>query len=340
MVIIVVVIAVVVVAIVVPVLAIQFGQWMRERQLRMPDEDRASARLEAQWTVIGLILAVSAAAMVFSLMRGTRYQQTSALFVGVPLILAIFTVFVPTRGSAVGIACKAVTIGLLLSLLFLGEGIICVVMAAPLFLLVAVLVGKTADKLNKDVGKDRYRMRSWVMFMAIAPMTLEGISPMTTIDRNVVVSETRIVAATPNQVASALIAQPRFERQLPFYLGIGFPRPTMTRIDGKTWVITMRGGEMKLNGLEPRAGTLILERDAEGPGFINWKAVSDDSHMRHFLSWESSQVEWTAIDAHTTLVTWTLRYRRDLDPAWYFGPMERYAVRLAAGYLIDSVATP
>ena len=37
---------------------------------------------------------------------------------------------------------------------------------------------------------------------------------------------------------------------------------------------------------------------------------------------------------------WTLRYRRLLDPAWYFGPWERYAVRLAAGYLIDTVATP
>ena len=42
----------------------------------------------------------------------------------------------------------------------------------------------------------------------------------------------------------------------------------------------------------------------------------------------------------TTRVTWTLRYRRGLDPAWYFGPMEQYAARLAAGYLIDTVATP
>jgi hypothetical protein len=39
-------------------------------------------------------------------------------------------------------------------------------------------------------------------------------------------------------------------------------------------------------------------------------------------------------------VRWTIRYRRDLDPAWYFGPWERYAVRLAGNYLIDNVATP
>jgi hypothetical protein len=62
--------------------------------------------------------------------------------------------------------------------------------------------------------------------------------------------------------------------------------------------------------------------------------------MTHFLDWREAVVQWEPADAHTTKVTWTLRYRRGLDPSWYFGPMERYAARLAAGYLIDSVATP
>ena len=39
-------------------------------------------------------------------------------------------------------------------------------------------------------------------------------------------------------------------------------------------------------------------------------------------------------------VSWSLRYRRELDPAWYFGPWERYGVGLAAGYLIDNLAAP
>ena len=59
-----------------------------------------------------------------------------------------------------------------------------------------------------------------------------------------------------------------------------------------------------------------------------------------FLRWREATVEWDAVSPNATRVQWTLRYSRDLDPAWYFGPWERYAVRLAAGYLIDSVATP
>jgi hypothetical protein len=102
----------------------------------------------------------------------------------------------------------------------------------------------------------------------------------------------------------------------------------------------MRGGETRLDGQEPAPGDLVLELVEQAPHAVAWRAVSDTTHMTHFLNWRGASVEWQALDAGTTRVTWTLRYRRGLDPAWYFGPWERYAMRLAAGYLIDAVATP
>jgi hypothetical protein len=62
--------------------------------------------------------------------------------------------------------------------------------------------------------------------------------------------------------------------------------------------------------------------------------------MTHFLSWRDIVVRYDAVEGNRTRVTWTIRYERGLDPAWYFGPMERCAVRWAADYLIDAVATP
>lgn len=118
-------------------------------------------------------------------------------------------------------------------------------------------------------------------------------------------------------------------------------RTEIQRGAGKArWSIDFRGGEMRIDGQEPAPGTLVLELEERRPGLMRWRAVGDDSHMMHFLRWRESVVEWTAVDDRTTQVTWTLRYRRGLDPAWYFGPWQRYAARLAAEYLIDAVATP
>jgi hypothetical protein len=175
-------------------------------------------------------------------------------------------------------------------------------------------------------------------------MSLEGVTGFTTMDREESVTQSRIVRASSQAVERALFEPPRFDRVRPLYLRAGFPAPVATRIersvDRTRWVITMRGGEMRLNGIEPRMGDLVLQLEDARPGAVRWRAVSDGSHMTHFLTWREILVEWQPVDAQTTNVTWTLRYRRDLDPSWYFGPAERYAARLAAGYLIDSVATP
>ena len=150
--------------------------------------------------------------------------------------------------------------------------------------------------------------------------------------------------APAHAVARAVLDVPRFDRSLPSYLRAGFPRPTGTRIeqhaDGTRLIVRFRGGETKLNGTEPRPGDLVLQLVESRPGCVRWRVLADESHVTHFLSWRESIVSWEAVGPDSTRVTWTVRYRRGLDPAWYFGPWERYAVGLAAGYLIDAVATP
>ena len=253
-------------------------------------------------------------------------------------------VFATSPRSAVGVGCKTVTIGLLVSMVFLGEGALCVVMSAPLFYAIAVGFGATADMVRRKFDKPTQSTLSCVAVLVLIPMSLEGVTNATSFNREEWIAETRVVHASSDAVARALFESPRFDRALPLYLRAGFPRPTATLIEhirhGMRWTITIRGGEMRLNGMEARVGTLVLEREEIRPGLARFHVVSDDSHTTHFLLWRDARVEWNAIGGGDTKVTWTLHYRRSLDPAWYFGPWERYAARLAAGYLIDSVATP
>jgi hypothetical protein len=304
--------------------------------------DGSAAAIRARAALAALIAAVAAAVIAYRMIAGQGLQQTAALFVGIPAFLAMVVVFIASPRTATGVACKAVTVGLLVSLLFLGEGLLCVVMAAPLFYAVAVGIAALMD-----VSRWRhYRpptMTGLILFVTV-PMSLEGVTPFTTLNRTESVAVTKVVHATPQQIERALFEQPRFDRALPLYLRAGFPNAIATRIerntDGRRWVIQVRGGEMRINGMEPRTGELILTLEESRPGFVRWRAASDTSHMTHFLLWRDVVVRWDPVDAGNTTVTWTLGYERGLDPAWYFGPWERYAARLAAGYLIDTVATP
>jgi hypothetical protein len=310
----------------------------RERQQDKREAVRARAALAA------LIVAVAIGSITYRVIVTHHLEQTAALFVGVPAMLAIVVVFGVSPDSATGVACKAVTIGLLVSMLFLWEGMLCIVMSAPLFYAVAIGVVLLMSHGRKPTDNRTITLRSCLVLLAIVPSSLEGVTEYTTVNRDESVSVSRIVAAPPTVVERALFEDPRFDRVRPLYLRAGFPSPAATRIERRSgmthWVVQMRGGEMLLSGMEARTGDLTLELEANEPGLVRWRTVSDTSHMTHFLMWRESVVQWHAVDAHTTLVTWTLRYERGLDPAWYFGPMERYAARLTAGYLIDAVATP
>jgi hypothetical protein len=291
-----------------------------------------------------LIVALAIGVIVYRALAMHRLDQTAALFIGVPTILAMVVVFGARPRSATGVACKAVTIGLLVSMLFLWEGVMCVLMSAPLFYLVAICVSWLMQYAMKPNDNAAMTLRSCLVLLLMVPMSLEGVTEFTTVNRDESVTASQIVSATPDAVERALFEPPRFDRIRPLYVRGGFPSPVATRVErsaGQTqWVIEMRGGELLLTGMEPRTGDLTLALEEARPGLVRWRVVSDTSHMTHFLQWREVVVEWKAVDATTTRVTWTLRYLRGLDPAWYFGPMERYATRLAAGYLIDSVATP
>jgi hypothetical protein len=316
--------------------------WSEGQQTPPADAGDLVARRRARIGLVAVIAAVAIGSFSYSWIKGHGLEQTSALFIGIPSILAIIVVLAVSPRSAVGVACKAVTIGLLMSLLFLGEGMVCILMSAPLFYGVAFVIAKIFELVVDARG--RPTAYSFAIVLVFLPMSLEGVFESTSLDRDEWVTETRVVQASSQQVEEALFQAPRFDRVLPAYLRIGFPRPTATHVErgdsALRWIIRFRGGEMRIDGIEPRAGDLILELVDRNPGLVRWRAIGDDSHMTHFLNWREAVVQWTPIDAHSTRVTWSLRYRRGLDPAWYFGPWERYATRLAAGYLIDSVATP
>jgi hypothetical protein len=286
----------------------------------------------SQWRLIFLILAVSAGSVMYRLIVRGRLEQTAVLFVGIPTLLAILLAVTPKAKTVKGGIMKGLTVALLLSGPLLGEGFICILMASPIFFMVGILVAVIVDWIREN----RQATLSCLVLILL-PMSIEGTSPKLSFNREETVQASELVSASGQEVQATLSHALRADIPLPIYLRIGFPRPVAAwgnKLEvGATRTIHFAGGE-------GHPGDLRLKVTESRLGHVRFDVVSDGSKVAHWLEWQYSEVNWTAVDAQHTRVNWSLHFARRLDPAWYFRPWERYATHLAAEYLIRANATP
>ncbi len=287
----------------------------------------------ARWNTVFIILAVSFAALFYRVLVSHKLEQTALLFIGIPTALAVLVAMTPKARTVTGAILKALTIGLLMAAPLLGEGFVCILMASPIFFAVGIVIGKLVD-LSKRESRGT---TTGLLLLVFLPMSFEGVSERLSFPREETVAVERVVAAPAAEVEHALGEPLRLGESLPLFLRPGFPRPVGAAGRG------LQVGDRRtihFAGGEGPPGDLVLEVAETKPGFVRFRFVSDHSRIAHWLAWRASEVRWVAVDATHTRVAWTLSYRRNLDPAWYFGPWERYAVGVAAGHLIQAGATP
>jgi uncharacterized membrane protein len=293
----------------------------------------------ARFLLASLIAAVALGAVYYRYLTTRHLEQTSALFVGIPAMLAIAVVWTSRPKSLIGMICKTIAVALLVSGIFLGEGFICILMASPIFFGVGIAIGAIIQSGRRPPGGSEVRLNA-LLLLAFVPLSLEGVRPELSFPREETVAAERVVAAAPEAVGRALAATPHIGSSRPPFLRLGFPRPVAAYGSGLAPGDRRR---VRFAGGEGRPGDLVFEVVESRPGRVRFRAVSDASKIAHWLAWREAIVEWGPVasdGAPRTRVRWTLRFRRDLDPAWYFAPWERYAARLAAGVLIQDVATP
>jgi hypothetical protein len=287
----------------------------------------------SQLFVIGAVLLTTVFAVSYRAIRHEGFGHTGLMFVGLPAVLAILLAMLPRAKSATGAIAKGITFAMLIVAPLLGEGFICILMASPIFFLIGVIVGAFVDRSRRSKG-----VTLSCCALVLLPMSLEGVVPQLTFNRMQTVTVTRTVNAGLADVETALSESPRISYPLPAFLRLGFPRPLASFGEGlspgATRTVHFTGAE----GAPP--GDLVVAVTAHRPGYLRTQTIADHTKLAQWLGWKSSEVTWTTIDATHTSVTWSIRFERELDPAWYFIPFERLAVHEAALYMIQSNATP
>ncbi len=287
----------------------------------------------AQWTVIGLIVAFAAGSILYRLLIEHHLGHSAAMFIGIPAVMAILLALTPKAKTITGGILKGITFALLIIAPLLGEGYLCILMASPLFYLVGIAVGLVVDCLRQ-----KRRATLSCIIVVLLPMSLEGVIPGLTFNRDQVVEVRSVVEAPPDLVEQSLALSPKLATRLPVALRIGFPIPLAAwgnGLDiGAKRIIHFAGAE----GDPP--GDLTMRVTEHHQGYVRFQTVSDSSKLTQWIRWDSSEVEWQQLDRNHTEVKWRVHFQRQLDPAWYFAPLERAAVDQAARYLIQANATP
>lgn len=289
------------------------------------NDTKARRSKSVLYIIIGIVFVTS---IGFRIIDSHNLEQTALLFIGLPTLIALLIVkYIDGPNSAQGAAFKAVTLFLLIASIAFGEGIICIIMAAPLFYGVTALLVAIYSALQKNDEDDDVLHISLLLPIALLLGQVGDFSEMPFTET--VITSKIVTKASLNH----LNAEPDFELDLPLFFKSGFPKPLS--FEGQGLAIG-DSREIKFESSTKGIGSLILEVNEIDDSTIIFGVQSDNSHIAHWLSWQKIEVSVTSLNETESVVTWTSHYTCDLAPHWYFGRMERYAVDLSNEHLIRS----
>lgn len=290
---------------------------------RTPEPARPAASRAGRALALAIVAFTGLTAS--SLLVASDRVDTAALFVGVPLVLAVAVALSPPARSLHGLTFRVVTFGLLITSAYLHEGAACVLMAAPLVYGVAHFV----VELVHHARQTGHRRRAALAFLPLLLVAgLEGTAYR--IDPVQTVATERVVALPLAEVEQKLARGPDFSAARPLLLrATGYPTPTMATGNGLTvgtrWTLTMAGGPIV---------TEVVARDGRR---IEFAVVSDESKTVRWLRLQGAVVHLSPRDDGGTAVRLELSFTRRLDPSWYFGPIEAAMVGAGLDHFADAL---
>lgn len=291
--------------------------------MKQDTNEQAGAK-KALYVLVGIL---AAATLTFRLIAFTGKEQTSLLFVGIPALITLLVIrFSGTPKSSYGVAFKGITLFLLISSIVLGEGTVCIIMAAPIFYGVTALIVRFNNYRDRH-GKNKFFSIAIIPLLLIIsqPLDYVGETPVETVKTSVVINK-KVSLNSFNE-------HPDFMKNYPKFFNLGFPEPV--NIQGKGINIgDLR--EVAFKSSTKGIGILTLRVTEKTASSITFDVPKDETHIHHWLTWKKVHVELTPLRNGGTEVIWTSQYTCDLGPKWYFKAIEDYTIGIMNEHLIHS----
>ncbi len=293
-------------------------EFVTPQEMKKTEKQHKNKRL----MMLVLIVALAVGRAGYSIVYLTGYEQTALLFIGIPFVIAWLITLAPPATSAKGIAFKTTFLILSLAGILLPEGLVCLVMSAPI-MFIAVYLGA---KLGYQQSSTKSR------FLAAIPlMVLLTDAAVITRQQTVVVE--RVVPLSTVTITDHLADPWTWEQPLPAFTRLGFPVPVDSAGHGlnigDTRTITFEQ--------EGRLVTMQWQVTAVDDTHVRFTNIADETAIANWLEWATADIEWRPTATGETAVTWSVSYERQLDPALYFAPLQRVIMVQTLDYLLDAI---
>ena len=293
-----------------------------------------------KWLAILLLIGAGSVAVHLLIRQGL--DSSALLYVGLPYLGALAIVVIrPAKPDErwwriyLDRSLTALIV-LLASSVVLFEGFVCVLFLLPIyFLVVSVAFAAGWAGRRKDQGNKTLAV---ILPVIILGSSLEGTTEALSAERVAHVEASRVAHLAPEEIMRNLVLPMELNQDRNWILSI-FPMPYQvdaeslepgsihcmhTRYD--RWFVT-----------NTHEGELHLEIVDFQPNRLRARAVHDTTFFASYLSQMASEVSLTPIGPNRTKVSLRLDYRRNLDPAWYFHPLQQFAMREMAAFFIENV---
>lgn len=289
------------------------------------------------------IVLVGVASIAVRLLMAYDFDNSALLYVGIPYLIALAIVlYRPVKRNDKwwhryrDHSLTALSV-FLASSIVLFEGFVCVLFFLPIYFFI-VSIAFVIGWIGATRKRRSTRTFAFVLPVLIMATSLEGTSATLTVprDSHVVVTKTANLSAA--QVMHN-IAQP-FDLQkkrhwmlalfpMPYAIEAGSLNPGdvhYVRTRYHRWFVT-----------NTHEGELHLQIVDVQPNKVRTRFVHDTTFFSSYLTPVATQITLTELSPAQTQIALRIDYRRKLDPAWYFHPLQQYGVAKMAGFLIDEV---
>lgn len=274
----------------------------------------------------------------------SRFQHSALLYVLIPYLASVVLyIFIPQpqgmrRWQRFTRHILSAFIVMLGTSALLFEGFLCVIMFMPIYLAMATIAYAFAPSIKTDVNSvgDVFKV-SFVPLLVIV-MSLEGINQTFSFKRFETVTRSQIVSLDIEQIKANLAQPIHLDEGRSAFLSL-FPLPE------KIEAGSLRTGDVhKARFVYKRWGFTNIHRGetwvkiAEvAPNRVRTEIIKDTSYFSKYMTISGTVIDMRPLPNGQTEVSLTIKYKRLLDPSWYFGPLQRRAMNESADYLIQNV---